>query len=320
MSERTVSDGTVSDRDLASVSLRPRNADDLGLRRALSDRLLPLLVAAMAFLAVLALAGAVGAHGLASHWRADSSALLTVQVPRPDAAGEAGAAGYTRAEAVARMLSGEPGVQSARRLTGAEVGGLLAPWLGHDTEAFAIALPAVFEVHAATASVATGLSARLQTVAAGTLVEANGVWFERLGALAGSLQTCAALALALVTFVAIAVVAVATRAGLAARRDAIEIVHGLGATDGMIARRFSARLTLLTFAGAAAGVLAAVPMLLVIAGLTAPFGAAPADEAALAGRLPPMLWAALPMLPLAAAGIGWMTAQVTVRSWLSVLP
>ena len=39
----------------------PPGFDELGLRRALSDRLLPFLVAAMAFLAALALAGAVGA-------------------------------------------------------------------------------------------------------------------------------------------------------------------------------------------------------------------------------------------------------------------
>jgi cell division transport system permease protein len=310
----------MSDRDIAPVSLRPRNADDLGLRRALSDRLLPLLVAAMAFLAVLALAGAVGAQGLAARWRGDASAMLTVQVPQPDAPGEAGSAGYSRAAAVQRLLAGEPGVMSARLLTQAEVAGLLSPWLGQNTQALALGLPGVLEVHAVGATVASALSARLQTVAPGTLVEANGVWFDRLAALAGSLQACAALALALVTFVAIAVVAVATRAGLAARRDAIDIVHGLGATDGMIAGRFSARLTLLTFAGAAAGVVGAVPMLLAIASLTAPLGAAAGPNVALAARLPPVLWAALPTLPLAAGCIGWLTAQVTVRAWLAVLP
>ncbi len=304
----------------ATVSLRPRHADDLGLRRALSDRLLPLLVAAMAFLAVLALGGAVAARGLAAHWRGDAAALLTVQVPRPDGAGGAGAGGLTRVTAVGRALAGEPGVLSARRLATAEIEALLSPWLGGDTSGLALTLPAVFEVHAARASVAADLSARLQTLAPGTLVEANGVWFDRLGALAGSLQACAALALALVAFVATAVVAVATRAGIAARRDSIEIVHGLGATDGMIAGRFAARLTALTFAGAAAGVLGAVPILLVIASLTAPFASVHAAGGTLAARLPAVLWASLPTLPFAAGCIGWVTAQLTVRAWLAALP
>jgi cell division transport system permease protein len=42
-------------------TLRPVGFDELGLRRAISDRMLPFLVAAMAFLAALALAGWVGA-------------------------------------------------------------------------------------------------------------------------------------------------------------------------------------------------------------------------------------------------------------------
>ncbi len=45
-------------------TLRPVGFDELGLRRAISDRMLPFLVAAMAFLAALALAGWVGAASL----------------------------------------------------------------------------------------------------------------------------------------------------------------------------------------------------------------------------------------------------------------
>ena len=42
---------------MASRSLRPPGFDDLGLRRALDDGMLPFLVAAMAFLAALTLGG-----------------------------------------------------------------------------------------------------------------------------------------------------------------------------------------------------------------------------------------------------------------------
>ena len=51
------------------ISLRPSGFDELGLRRALSDRMLPLLVAAMAFLAALAMAGWFGTAALSRHWR-----------------------------------------------------------------------------------------------------------------------------------------------------------------------------------------------------------------------------------------------------------
>jgi cell division transport system permease protein len=300
------------------ASLRPRGADDLGLRRALSDRLLPLLVAAMIFLAALALAGAIAAAGLAAHWQGGAATLLTVQVPQPDAPAAAG----TRADAVAALLKSTPGL-AARRLGTADFAAILRPWLGDEPASLALALPAVFEVQRLGRGPPPDLEAALTQAAPGTLVEKNGVWFDRLALLARSLQLSAALALFVVGLVAMAVTSVATRAGLAARREAILIVHGLGATDRMIAGQFARRVTLLVFAGAIIGLILAVPLLLGLATITAPFQpdapqtGQPAD---LLRTLPPLLWASLPALPVAAAAIGWLTAQATVRAWLSGLP
>jgi cell division transport system permease protein len=319
-------------------SLRPSRADDLGLRRALSDRLLPLLVAAMIFLAALALAGAQAAAGLAQHWRIGASSMMTVQVPRPEAAASGGG---TRAAAAARILAAQPHVAAARRLSPSDIAALLQPWLGIDPARLSLPLPAVFEVRlvrsqsgsaapGATLGVAVGdaLGDALARAVPGTLVEHNGAWLDRLADLVRSLQACATLALGVVVFVATAVVAVATRAGLAARRDAIEIVHGLGATDGMIAGQFAGRVTALALAGAVLGLTLALPFLLGLANLAAPFlasQAAPAgpvlaEPATLFAALPPSLWAALAVLPPAAALIGWATAQGTVRVWLARLP
>ena len=324
--------------------------DALGLRRALSDRLLPGLVAAMAFLAALALAGAVAASSLASRWREGAGAVLTVQVPDP-LAPSVTAAASSRVDAVRALLRDQPAVASAHLLGEAELAELLRPWLGAG-DTLSLPLPAVIEVRlraradpdaAPATTEATGgatqatpsgarppgtLAARLAQAAPGTLVERNGDWMRRLGALAWSLQACAATALVVVAGVAAAVVAVATRAGLAARRDAIEIVHGLGATDSDIAGRFAARATLLASLGAALGALAALPVLLGLASLTAPF-TAPASALSTApmgtpagtlDALPAAIWGALPALPLAAAAIGWATAQATVRRWLRRLP
>ena len=62
---------------------RRRSRDPLGLRRALSGKLLPGLVAAMALLAALALAGAHGAAALAERWQYGAAAAVTAQVPDP---------------------------------------------------------------------------------------------------------------------------------------------------------------------------------------------------------------------------------------------
>lgn len=304
---------------MTDASLRPARFDDLGLRRALSNRLLPSLVAAMAFLAALALAGAVAVSALARHWQDGAASTLTIQVPRPDAT----EAGSTRLDRVLAALRGTPGVLSARALGDEELASLLRPWLGTGAGRIALPLPAVVDVRLVDPGMDPAtLTARVEAAAPGTLIEPHDVWVRRLAVLARSLQACAALALAVVAFVAAAVIAVATRAGLSSRRDAIEIVHGLGATDTYIAGRFARRATMLASAGAAAGSIAALPVLLGLAGLAAPFtGQASAPGALdLAASLPAPVWLALPALPLIAAAIGWVTAQGTVRRWLRRLP
>ena len=105
--------------------------DPLGLRRALSDRLLPALVAAMALLAALALAGAQGAAALAARWQRGAAAAVTVQTP----------AMPPRAASTARWRRCAPCRRWRRRgaMDPARLAALLRPWLG---EAPALPLPA----------------------------------------------------------------------------------------------------------------------------------------------------------------------------------
>ncbi|GAC1348209.1 MAG: ABC transporter permease [Acetobacteraceae bacterium] len=306
---------------MTNALLRPARFDDLGLKRALGDRLLPLLVAAMAFLAALALAGSVGAAALARHWQQGAGSVMTVQVPQPGGPAEDGAG--RRVDRVLAALRATPGVADARLLRDEELAALLRPWLGEGAGRIALPLPAVIEVRLGAAAIdAAALAARTEAAAPGTLLEQQDRWVRRLAVLARSLQACAGLALLVVAFVAAAVITVATRAGLAARRDAIETVHGLGATDGYIAGRFAGRATLLASLGAAAGAVAALPVLAGLTGLAAPFGGGdvPDGPAALLAAMPTTLWLALPALPLSAGAIAWLTAQGTVRRWLRRLP
>jgi cell division transport system permease protein len=318
--------------------LRPAGFDDLGLRRALGDRMLPSLVAAMAFLAALALAGSIAAAALARHWQEGAAAALTVQVPQPAAPSRETAAdgrADARLARVVAILRGTPGIAGARVLGDGELADLLRPWLGDDAERMALPLPAVIDVHLAGEGQADGpdlaaLAAHLTSAAPGTLVESHGVWVERLAALARSLEACAWAALLVVAAVAAAVIALAARTGLVARREAIEIVHGLGATDGYIAGRFARRAAALSAMGGAIGAAAALPVLLGLATLAAPFvGGGDAAVAAattyesvfdIFATLPATIWLALPLLPALAWAIGFATAQGTVRRWLRRLP
>jgi cell division transport system permease protein len=306
--------------------LRPAGFDDLGLKRALSDRLLPLLVAAMAFLAALAFAGAMATAMLAQHWQQGAAAELTIQVPTPGdpAVAANGVAGTgTRLQAVLGILRTEPGLLRATPMSSDDLSALLKPWLGPAGSTLALPLPAVISVQLTPGgAVPADLAAKLTAVAPDTAMESADVWAARLSALARSLQACAAVALLVVVAVAVAVVAVATRAGLSARREAIEIVHGLGATDTYIAGRFARRAMRLAAAGGAGGAIAALPVLLWLAYLAAPFtqGANSSGEPPPLFALPLPLWLALPALPIATAAIGFITAEGTVRRWLRRLP
>ncbi len=296
--------------------LRPAGFDELGLRRALGDRSAPFLVGAMAFLAALALGGEAGASALAARWGRGASGTATVQVPRPGA--PAVDAAENRQEAVLNALRSAPGVVSARPLSDDELSELLRPWLGAGVQDMALPLPAVLDVRLDGSAPAAlrSLAARAAAVAPGTLVEGHALWTSRLTALADSLRACAGVALAVVAGVAAAVVAGGVRAGLAARRASIEIVHGLGAPDGWIAGRFAGRAATLAAAGGLGGALAALPALVGMASLAAPFVADGSQAPDGLAALPPALWLVAPGLPAAAGAIGWVTAQITVRRWL----
>jgi len=288
--------------------LRPAGFDEFGLRTAMADRILPFLVAAMSFLALLALSGAVGAANLAREWRHGAGSALTVQVPHAQAA-DAQAA---RASAVLAALRDTPAIAEANLLSDDQLGDLLAPWLGTGVERLSLPLPSVIEARLRDGrDLPPDLAGRLDSIAPGTLVENHGPWLARLTALARSLQALAALALLVVAAVAVAVVAVATRAGLVARRAAVEIIHGLGATDGYIAGRFATRAMRLAGWGGVFGALAGVPLLFELAHLAAPFARGGEGTSA-----PSALIGTLPALPVLAGAIGWATAQVTVRRWL----
>jgi cell division transport system permease protein len=287
-----------------------KRVDHLGLRSAMADRLLPMLVGAMSFLAILAIAGTLAAASLARQWRGDTGAALTVQVPDPT-----GASGnIDRAHAVLGVLQTIPGVSNPQALTGPELDALLKPWLGADAAKLALPVPAVITATWNGAGSLDGLRAALDEAAPGTLAETGARWAARVAALTSSLQDSAAAILVIVALVAAAVVAVATHAGLAQRRESITIIHGLGALDADIADRFAVRATLLAAFGAALGAGIAVPVLLWLATLAAPFaGILPQNTAP---SLPAALWLAFPAVTIAAAGIGWVTTQFTVRGWL----
>lgn len=311
------------------VWCRMAKVDTLGLRRLPGSVLLPTTVAAMVLLAALALCAVHAASALAQRWGTGPAASATLQVPQPgetlrDAAGRP----VSRIDRAMAVLAATPGVAKAQLLEPADVARLLQHWLGGGADSVTLPMPAVVAVTLQPGGDIGPLRSRLEEAVPGASLDLHEAWVRQIGLIARSLEISALAALLVVALIAAAVVAIATRAGIAARRDVVEIVHGLGATDGYIARRFAWRAAVLALGGGLIGMLLAAPLMVGLAQVAAPLGIGGVSLSSIqAGGLadllrgvPVTLWGGVLAMPLAAAAIGFATTWMTVRAWLRSVP
>ena len=283
---------------------------DLPLDRDAAGFFLPAIIGFMVFLAALALAGSMGLDNLLARWRSQIDTAFTIELPPID--GESAAAASARRQAVMAALAAEPGIESATPVSAEEKARLLAPWLGADVLALDLPLPDLIGVATKPGTVIDipPLTAKLGALSPGAAIDDHGRW---RGAIAGISHTARRAALGLLLLIgaaaALTVVFVA-RAGLAAHRRVIEILHLIGAHDGYIAGQFQRHAFTRGLLG---GVLGALAGALVFAG-----GQRLLPELADSGfGLSPLQWVELALLPLAAALLAMATARYTVLAALA---
>jgi cell division transport system permease protein len=276
-------------------------ADPIGLRGALADRLLMALIAAMALFATFALAGHEAVSQLAKRWQQGANAAVTVQIPNPTPA---------RMEAALEALRALPVVGEAQAVDTARMAELLRPWLG---DVAGLPLPGVIELRLADLTADPVLIGdKVAEAVPGAVTEAHGVFVARLAAVARALSAAALAALVVVAVVGASVVVLAVRAGIAARRDSVMVLHMLGAPDRDIAGRFARRSAWLALLGGILGVALAVTLLRALLQLAGPM-------------LPEINPQDLPLLrlaaiPASAALIAWGAAMASILLWLRRLP
>jgi len=276
-------------------------ADPIGLRGALADRLLMALIAAMALFATFALAGHEAVSQLATRWQQGANAAVTVQIPNPTPA---------RMEAALEALRALPVVGEAQAVDTARMAELLRPWLG---DVAGLPLPGVIELRLADLTADPVLIGdKVAEAVPGAVTEAHGVFVARLAAVARALSAAALAALVVVAVVGASVVVLAVRAGIAARRDSVMVLHMLGAPDRDIAGRFARRSAWLALLGGILGVALAVTLLRALLQLAGPM-------------LPEINPQDLPLLrlaaiPASAALIAWGAAMASILLWLRRLP
>lgn len=276
-----------------------------------SGRFLPWMIALMVYLAALAAVAALAAREVVEQWNAGLEGAATVEIaPSPDAA----STDERVAEALA-IVRAARGVASAEAVPGADIGRLLAPWLG--TEIAGLPLPRLIDI-----KFRPGQTVDLRALAGalarvpGARLDDHSLWRERLRALGSTVQIAAFVIVTLIAAAAGATVVFATRSGLAVHRELIELMHLIGSRDSYIARQFQNHALSLALRGGALGIALAAITLGAIAVMSRPLG-----EALVPGwSIGAATIAALAALPLVAAAIAMLTARITVLRTLQRMP
>lgn len=196
------------------------------------------VVAVLCFLACLTAMGVLAADRAARGWTSQITGAATVIV-RPRGGETPDAAAARAAEA----LAGVPGVSEARALEPQKAYDLIRPWLGDISDLADLPVPRLVEItldgaHPADAAV---LDKALKAQGIDAAVDDHSLWIKDIRRAGGVVRGLGAGVFLLIAAAAGAVVAFATRAGLAARRDVVEVLHLAGAEDAYIARLFQAR-------------------------------------------------------------------------------
>lgn len=284
---------------------------DLPLHLDGSSRFLPWIVGVMVFLVALAVAGVMSLTDAMQRWETGLRGTVTVEVPPPvNETDDRGRDAGQRVDEIVALLHDTPGVGTAEAIDIEDTAAFLEPWLGDRDLIRDLPLPRLIDVEFETPGAIDpgALQARLGDLVPGTIVNDHGVWLDNLLNLARWVQVAAALVVVLVAAASVIAVVFATRAGLAVHREAVELLHMIGARDDFIASQFQLHALRLGLRGGAAGVLMACLAILPIQF---------AGHALPAFLLPRMTltflqWLGLLLLPIIAALVTMVTARVTV--------
>lgn len=267
-------------------------------------RYLPWIVAILTFLAVLAASAGLIALRAVDAWSTDLRSVLTVEVGGPRETLE------QRTAVLAEALRQSGLAAEVRVLPSAEVSDLLRPWLGSEAVIASLPLPALIDVRLATPDLAVVEKLR-QLVATSdpdAALDDHGVWLGQLKKLARAAQILSLVVVMLVGLATTIAIIFGTRAALAAHQDIVELVHIMGARDGLIAGRFQWQAVGMALRGGFVGLALAVMTLFALTyGMGPMLGTMFADVPVRAADL-----AAVSALPLLAGVVAAVTARWTV--------
>lgn len=263
------------------------------------------VVATLCFLACLTAIGVLASDRAARGWIGQLSGEATVIV-RPKRGETPDAAAARAAEA----LSGTKGVSEARALEPQKAYDLIRPWLGDISDLEDLPVPRLVTVSldAKAPADARSLAQALKAQDVDASVDDHSVWIKDIERSANLARGLGAAVFVLIALAAGAAIAFATQAGLAARKDVVEVLHLSGAEDRYIAGLFQLRFARMAVLG---GVIGAGVAAALAAGLRLAGGAQGLTPAL------PIAWSDLAVVlvcPLFAAIVAAVAARLTASA------
>ena len=269
------------------------------------DPALLFVVAVLCFLACLTAMGVIAGDRAARGWAGQLTGEATIIVRAQG--GETPDAAAARA---AEAAAGVAGVTEARALEREKAYALIKPWLGDVADLEDLPVPRLVAVSLDKRKPATAAALERVMKAQGldAIVDDHSVWIKDIKGAASVVRTLGAGVFVLIALAAGAVVAFATRAGLAARRDVVEVLHLAGAEASYIAGLFEVRFARVAAIAGAFGMLTAAMVGVVLRLIGGGQGITPALPIAWTDLL-----AILPC-PLIAALVAAIAARLTARA------
>ena len=273
-----------------------------------------MVIAAMCYLAALTVCGVLSVNQAVSDWTSELEQTITVQIdPVILESGELESA-EMRLQRAINILLAEPGIENAKAISQDEAMRMLEPWLGTTDIADELPIPRLIEVDLDTS---TGLDLaeleqRISAQIPGATIDDHTRWNEQILVFADFLETIAFTILALIIATTIAIIVFATRAGLDAREDIVEVLHLIGARDDYIAQEFQYQNLKLGLYASLIGMGGAFVTLILLAAAGGLFGASGQTY-----LLPPVeitfnAILSLLIVPIAAAAVIATTTRITV--------
>lgn len=282
---------------------------DLPLETVAATRFLPWIIAALIYLAVIALAVAAVAERAHALYKLRST-LVTVTLPSI-----AGGDDEQKTETALGILRQTHGVTSASPVPEDELARLVEPWLGADQESQDLPLPRLIDVTLDPAAKPdlSALQDRLRDVVPGAGVGAEAVSRGRAEDLAAFFRAWAGAAGVLLLLGSLAVIALITRTSLNMLTDTIELLRLMGAPDGYIARQFERHALLSSVIGGLVGFALAVLTVVLLL-----YGSRQMElSGAIELSLRPLDWLLLACVPVISALLIAAVARMTATWHLS---